>query len=188
MNQIGLRSLLGIAYNDCSDFIVVVNPRVMSYVLTAEIQKHGIHLPDSISFGKGELAENEVYIGLLNGFELRLKKYLELLDRLSATVLPRQKHTGIEHIVHGYDEKKKDVQNTTLELMYQLEKFEEMHSFINSLSITRSEDTELAYWDIKALEGLGKHSFALEKYQIDQERFSTSQQHELAELLGVEMP
>lgn len=311
MNQVGLRSLLGIAYNDCRDFIVVVNPqkntdqgdvlRMMSYVLTTEIEKRGVHLPDSISFGKGDLAENEAYIGLLNGFklrtkygtvteqeitsgrvisfltlllfqedhmlskktiidkiwgeenelahktrtlndvgykavksikglfpskeflekdkyhyfidrnykitteldaisyeirdiegigddELRLKKYLDLLGRLSATVLPRQKHTGIEHIVHGYDEKKKDVQNTTLELMYQLEKFEELHSFINSLSITRSGDTGLAYWDIKALAGLGKHSFALDKYQINQEKFSASQQHELAELLGVEMP
>ncbi|MCD8051599.1 MAG: hypothetical protein LUE89_07980 [Clostridiales bacterium] len=311
MNQIGLRSLLGIAYNDCRDFIVVVNPqkhtdqgevlRVMSYVLTTEIEKHGIHFPDRISFGKGELAENEAYIGLLNGFELRtkygtiteqeltsgrvitfltlllfqedhmlskktiidkiwgeenllshktrtlndvgyraaksikglfpsknflekdkyhyfidrnykitteldaisyeirdiegmgddelrLKKYLELLDRLSVTILPRQKHTGIEHIVHGYDEKKKDVQNTVLELMCQLKLYEEMHSFINSLSITRSGDIELAYWDIKALEGLGKHSFAYEQYQINQEKFSASQQHELAELLGVEMP
>ncbi|MCD8353015.1 MAG: hypothetical protein LUC47_01680 [Clostridiales bacterium] len=311
MNQIGLRSLLGIAYNDCRDFIVVVNPRehtdqgevlrVMSYVLTTEIEKHGIHLPDRISFGKGELAENEAYIGLLNGFELRtkygaiteqeltsgrvitfltlllfqedhmlskktiidkiwgeenllshktrtlndvgykavksikglfpskeflekdkyhyfinrnykitteldaisyeirdiegmgddelrLKKYLELLDRLSATILPRQKHTGIEHIEHGYDEKKKDGQNTVLELMCQLKLYEEMHSFIHSLSITRSGDIELAYWDIKALEGLGKHSFAYEQYQINQENFSASQQHELAELLGVEMP
>ncbi len=84
MEQIGLQSILGVPFNDGRDFIVVVNPRkntdqgdilrMLGYVLTTEVGKREASLSTSrISFGKGELAENEVYIGLLNGFELRTR-------------------------------------------------------------------------------------------------------------------
>ncbi len=309
MAQIGLRSVLGVAFNGGRDFIVVVNPRkntdqgdalrMLGYVLTTEIGKCGpSHTTGSISFGRGELAGNEVYIGLLNGFELRtkygsvtekelssgrgiilltlllfeddhmlsrdtllnriwgsenklsdsertlnnigyrtnnkirklfrsqdflekdrncffisnnykitteldvisyeirdiegvlngeeqLKRYLVLLDRFSAVVLPRQKHQGIKQIVRLYDEKKVDVQNAVLELMWQLKKFEEMKKFIDSICGKRAWDAELTYWYMKALVGLEKYSAVRELLQKNQYLLSADQRADIEHTLGV---
>lgn len=309
MEQIGLRSILGVPFNGGRDFIVVVNPqkntnqgdvlRMLGYVLTTEIEKRGSSLSTgSISFSKGELAENEVYIGLLNGFELRtkygsitekeltsgrgiilltllvfeddhilsrdalldriwgpennlsdsertlnnigyrtnnkirklfrshdflekdrncffisnnykitteldvisyeirdiegilddekrLERYLALLDKFSAVVLPRQKHQGIEQIIRLYDEKKVDVQNAVLELMWQLKKYEEMKKFIDSICNKRGWDAALAYWHMKSLIGMGKDGSAKALLQKYSALLSVEQKSEIEESLGV---
>lgn len=116
--------------------------------------------------------------------EKRLERYIALLDRFSAVVLPRQKHQGIEQIVRLYDEKKVEVQNTVLELMYQLKKYEEMKKFIDSICSKRGWDAALAYWHMKSLIGMGKHGSAQALLQKYASLLSVNQKADIEGLLG----
>ncbi|MCD8325950.1 MAG: hypothetical protein LUC90_04465 [Lachnospiraceae bacterium] len=85
MEQIGIQSIMAVPYNKRNaGFAVVINPRnytkypehnsllqVLSYVSVAEINEMNLMNCQKGSYSEeGELAPNDVYVNLLNGFEL----------------------------------------------------------------------------------------------------------------------
>ncbi|MCD8189364.1 MAG: hypothetical protein LUD78_03965 [Clostridiales bacterium] len=86
MKQIGLESIMGVKYGKSEhQFIAVINPRkygkegdilrLLARVVDSEIDRLGLpNMGEGFSFGAGKLAKNEVYVKLLNAFELHTRK------------------------------------------------------------------------------------------------------------------
>lgn len=86
MKQIGLESIMGVKYGKSEhQFIAVINPRkygkegdilrLLARVVDSEIDRLGQpNMGEGFSFGAGKLAKNEVYVKLLNAFELHTRK------------------------------------------------------------------------------------------------------------------
>ena len=69
--------------------------------------------------------------------EEQLEKYLAVLEDFSGMVLPDQDHSVIGNIVEMYENRRNSVQDTCLELMYDLQKYNKMREFIVSISSAR---------------------------------------------------
>ncbi len=115
----------------------------------------------------------------------RLEKMLTALNGFTGVVLPQHDHRAIEHIVERYETRRKAVQDTCLSLMYELSEYNQMREFIGSITVSRSMDANLAYWDIASNFQLNRTEQAKQLFAEQKALFSAQQMEDLSTLLGV---
>lgn len=114
----------------------------------------------------------------------RLTQYLNLLNDFRGTVLPMQEHRSLKAIDDLYMRKQEEAQLECLALMYDLERYSEMHDFINRMNLRQELKEPFLYWEIKADIGLKRLDLARRLMRENIGRLTLEHKEELSNLLG----
>ena len=114
----------------------------------------------------------------------RLKQYLNLLNDFRGTVLPMQEHRSLKSIDELYMRKQEEAQLECLALMYDLERYSEMHEFINRINLHQELKEPFVYWEIKADIGLKRLDLARRLMRENMDKLTLEHKQALSDLLG----
>ena len=95
-----------------------------------------------------------------------------------------QEHRSLKAIDDLYMRKQEEAQLECLALMYDLERYSEMHDFINRMNLRQELKEPFLYWEIKADIGLKRLDLARQLMRENIGRVTPEHKEELSNLLG----